>query len=356
MKICFFNTTRAWGGGEKWHFDHALAFLNDSHQVVVVSNKKSELLAKANAYNIQTKRIKVSNLSFLNPIKFISLFLYFKKERFDVIVMNFSKDLKVAAPAAKLAGIPKIVYRRGSAIPIRNTLLNRMLFRFCLTNVLANSEATKKTILQHNANLFPVERIKVIYNGVLVKGNDAAMVANDVPVVGNLGRMVYQKGQELIIDIAEILKNRSIKCKFVIGGDGELMGSLKQKVAEKKLTDYIDFVGFVDDSALFMSKIDIFILTSRWEGFGYVLAEAMLAKKPVLGFNISSNPELIQDNKNGFLIPFEDKEAFANAIELLINNPQKRKAFGEEGYRLVCERFDFEKNKQLVVDFLSGKK
>lgn len=58
--------------------------------------------------------------------------------------MNFSADIKTAGPAAKLAGVARIIYRRGSAIPIKNSLLNRFLFKRVLTDIIANSEATKK--------------------------------------------------------------------------------------------------------------------------------------------------------------------------------------------------------------------
>jgi glycosyltransferase involved in cell wall biosynthesis len=283
------------------------------------------------------------------------LISYFRKQKFDVIVMNFSKDLKFAAPAAKWAKIPKIVYRRGSAIPIKNSFLNRYLFHNCLTDVLANSEATKQTILHNNKNLFPQDKIKVIYNGISLHTKSFPEAKNNPLVIGNLGRLVSQKGQELLIDIAGLLRDRAVSCKFVIGGDGILMESLKQKVEEKDLGNYVEFLGFIEDSASFMAKIDIFALTSRWEGFGYVMAEAMLAKKPIVAFDISSNPELVFNEENGYLIPFENNVAFADALESLINNELKRKSFGENGYNLVCSKFDFEKNKRMVMKFLLEK-
>ena len=353
MKICFFNCAKVWGGGEKWHLDFALAFSQEKHDVFVVSNKNSELLKRATMHGLKTKSYSIGNLSFINLFKLFSLYFFFKREKFDILVMNFSKDLKVAAPMSKLAKVPKIVYRRGSAIPIKNSVLNRFLFGKCLTAILANSEATKKTILQNNPNLFPAEKIKIIYNGIdtklCISDNKKT---NQIPVIGNLGRLVYQKGQDILIDIAEILKNRDVQCKFLIGGDGELMNELKQKTAEKKLENYIEFVGFVENPFEFMRQIDIFTLTSRGEGFGYVLAEAMLAKKPLLGFDCGSISELIFDSENGFLIPFENKELFADKLEELIKNPVKRQELGEKGFEIVQKKFDFEKSKQQVIKFL----
>jgi glycosyltransferase involved in cell wall biosynthesis len=351
MKICFFNTAKMWGGGEKWHLDHALAFQEAGHDVVVVSSPDGELAQRAKKNNIRTKVFRVSNLSFLNPLKWYKIFHFFKVEKFDAVIFNFSKDLKIAAPIAKLTKIPKIVYRRGSAIPIKDTVINRLLYT-CLTDIIANSQATKGSILQNNPILFPADKITVIYNGIDTKQNIPS-IENEIPVVGNLGRLVYQKGQDILIDIAEILKNRNIKCKFRIGGDGPLMAELKQKIADRNLSGYVELIGFVKSPEEFMAHIDIFVLTSRGEGFGYVFAEAMLAHKPLIGFNVGSGKEVINSGQNGYLIPFEDKITFANVIQDLVENSEKREKLGENGYKILCEKFDFEKNKQEIIDFLN---
>jgi glycosyltransferase involved in cell wall biosynthesis len=354
MKICFFNSAKVWGGGEKWHLDHALAFSQDGHEVVVISNTNSELIKRASAVGLQTISYAISNFSFLNPFKLWAVYTCFRKEKFDIIVMNFSNDLKVAAPMAKLASVSKIVYRRGSDIPIKNTFLNRYLFGKCLTDILANSEATKQAILQNNPALFPKNKIKVIYNGVIIKPLSDLETVNEMPIVGALGRLVHQKGIDILLDIAAILKSRSVVCKFRIGGDGVLKNKLLQKTIAENLSDFVDFVGFVEDPHAFMRGIDVFVLPSRWEGFGYVLAEAMLAKKPLVAFDISSNPELVFHNINGFLIPFGEKEKFADAIQTLIEQPDKRKSFGAAGLAIVQEKFNFENNKKQVITYLSA--
>ena len=70
-----------------------------------------------------------------------------------------------------------------------------------------------------------------------------------------------------------------------------------------------------------MDSIDIFLLTSRWEGFGFVLAEAMAAAKPIVAFDISSNPELVSHGVNGYLAEPFDTGKFTYYLTELINNP-----------------------------------
>lgn len=355
MKICFFNCAKVWGGGEKWHLDHAKAFAEKGHQVIVVSNTNSELLNRANCNNIKTKAFNISNLSFLNPLKRHKIYRYFRDEKFDILVMNFSKDLKTAAYVAKKAGIKKIIYRRGSDIPIKNSPLNRYLFRKCITHIIANSEATKRSILLNNKNLFPADKIKVLYNGISFKNIENNTEEHKTPTIGTIGRLSYQKRHDLLISIAKMLYDKGVNCKFIIGGDGELKGKIYQQITDNKLNSLVQLSGFINNPHQYLQQIDIFVLTSEWEGFGYVLAEAMRAKKPIVAFNVSSVPELVIDGKNGFLIPWNDTKLFAESLEFLINNPEKCKEMGSFGYNYALQKFDFDNNQKLVIDyFING--
>jgi len=169
MKVCFFNCAKVWGGGEKWLLNHAQALQNEGHEIVLISNKNSELYSRAVSVGLRTIALKIGNLSFLNPWKLHVLFYLFRREHFDILVMTFSKDLKIAAPLARLAGIPKIIYRPGGSIPIKNTCFNRFILSKCLTGNVANSETTKRTILQNNPDLFTNEKIEDIYNGIAMQ-------------------------------------------------------------------------------------------------------------------------------------------------------------------------------------------
>jgi glycosyltransferase involved in cell wall biosynthesis len=355
MKFCFFNTVKAWGGGEKWHFEMALACRDKGHQVVVVASQDSVLAKMTLQHAIPIEMLALSGLSFLNTLKKNKIRLFFAKEKFDVVVFNSSADVKAAVVAAHLAQIPKIVYRRGSAIPIKNSFLNRKNFRY-LTHILANSEATKRSILQNNPLLFPKEKIIVIYNGIdLSRYGHQKNIPNEIPRIGNLGRCVFQKGQDLLLQIAAILKNKDIACRFVIGGDGVLLEQLKKQSVQLGISEMVEFVGFVESPNDFLQSIDIFALTSRWEGFGYVIAEAMACNKPVAAFDISSNPELIVHGETGLLVAYPDVQAFALAIEQLILNKIQRQKLCENALSRVEKYFDFHKNTNKTIAFFESK-
>ncbi|MBN2485004.1 MAG: glycosyltransferase [Bacteroidales bacterium] len=353
--ICFFNSTKAWGGGEKWHYDMAVCLFEKQFSINFAANKKSELAQRLKKHNIPLTTFTIGNLSFLNIFKLLQLKRFFERKKISVVVMNLPSDIKAAGIAAKWAGVSRIVYRRGSAVPIKNSFLNRFLFKYILTDVIANSEATKNTILERNPGLFPKEKIKVIYNGLNFSETVKAGTQNfysPLPgetVIGNVGRMVYQKGHNYLLEIASRLKSEGINFKMILGGSGPLETEIKTMAQRLGLNDRVIFTGFVDDVPWFMHNIDIFLLTSRWEGFGFVLAEAMAAAKPIVAFDISSNPELVKHGSNGFLArPFDTVE-FANYLITLIKNQKLRNDFGKKGHEIVREKFSFDR---VVKEFL----
>lgn len=359
LRICFFNSTKAWGGGEKWHFDMAVQLKKLNYNVIFASNKNSELAKRLKDTSVPCKTLKIGNLSFLNIFKLLALKKFFRKEKIDVVIMNLPSDIKAAGIAANLAGVKRIIYRRGSAVPIKNSFLNRYLFGHVLTDVIANSEATKNTILERNPNLFPKEKIKVIYNGLDFSEFESTSFhrfyspAPDEIVIGNVGRMVYQKGHEYLLDIATKLKSEHIKFKMLLAGSGPLEEEIRTKALQLKLDDCIIFLGFVEDIRSFMHTLDIFLLTSRWEGFGFVLAEAMSAAKPIVAFDISSNPELVKHGVNGFLAePFNTSE-FTNYLITLIKNQKLCNDFGKKGLEIVHEKFSFERVVNEFVEMIS---
>ena len=349
LKICFFNSTKIWGGGEKWHFDMATQLNKLGYDICFAANKKSKLAHHLKDTGISYQTFRIGNLSFLNICKLLLLRRYFRREKISMVVMNLPSDIKAAGIAAKWAGVNRIVYRRGSAVPIKDSYLNRYLFSRVLTDVIANSEATRNTIVERNRNLFAKEKIKVLYNGIdltktanVPKKRLYTPVSNEI-VLGNVGRMVYQKGHEFLLDIACQLKSRGIPFRLLLAGSGLLEAEIRHRADLLNLNEDILFLGFVEDIPSFMDSIDIFLLTSRWEGFGFVLAEAMAAAKPIVAFDISSNPELVSHGVNGYLAEPFDTGKFTYYLTELINNPKLRHDFGTKGLELVKEKFTMER-------------
>ena len=326
---------------------------------MVYTNKYSELRTRADQAFIPNYNLRINNLSFLNPFKIIKLAIQFKKLKIKTIILNLSTDVKVAGIAAKLAGIPQIIYRRGSAIPIKNSILNRFLFKKVVHQVIANSSETKRTILSRNPRLISEQRINIIYNGINLSIFDERKIEfsytreNNEIIIGNAGRLVKQKGQKYLIDLAIRLKKKTSNFKILVAGDGKMETELANLVTKNNLEKHFKFIGFVDDIKGFMHAIDIFVLTSIWEGFGYVLVEAMASYIPIVAFEISSNPEIVEHNKTGYLISSFDMKAMTEKIVQLIDDEKLRAKLGEAGRKRVEKHFSIESTQRNLEKLLT---
>jgi len=360
-RICFFNSLKTWGGGEKWHYDLSTGLAAMEYDVFVFSSPKSELLKKLKSSTLDHYSLRVSNLSFLNPFKILYLRKIFRREKVKTLVMNLSSDLKVAGIAAKMAGVENIIYKRANAIPVRNSFLNRYLFSKVITRMIANSQETKRSVLANNPNLIEPSRIQVIYPGIDLNNrqdlqNEPVYKKQDGEIVlGNAGRLTEEKGHIYLIQLAEILKKKGLKFKIIIAGAGKLKSWLNKQARNRNVHEEVLFLGFVDQVEHFYSDIDIFLLTSLWEGFGYVLVEAMAEKKPVIAFDIRSSAEVVDDGTSGYLVPRGDVEAMAEKVMELAANRDLCKEFGDQGYQRVENLFTIENTIREVREFLANK-
>lgn len=172
-----------------------------------------------------------------------------------------------------------------------------------------------------------------------------------VPILLSVGRLVEKKGFEYLIQACEILKQRGYRfhCQIVGGGD-DYANTLRAMIQQLRLEDTISLTGAVTQEALreIYQQASLFALpclvvnNGDRDGIPNVLVEAMSMRVPVVSTNISGIPELIEHNVNGLLVPEKNELAMANALELLLLDPDLRHKLGDAGRARVCKDFDSE--------------
>lgn len=345
--IAFMNTISGWGGGEKWHFDYAVLLAEKGFTISFICAKNSVLHERLLAYpNIKLHFLKSTNFSVFHIGKLQKLRNFLQKSQVDQIWINFPKDLKIGALAAHQAKVKTIGYVRGIPKPIKNSFTNRWLFQKYVTNIIANSLATKKSILANNANLFPEDKIKVLYNWVAMETSHTNKKKNDVFTLGFVGRLAPEKNPLFLVRLAEILKQKGISFQFLIAGVGSLETDLRKQIHEKEVQNYFQLLGFCEDIEAVFSQLDILIVPSVWEGFGYVVVEAAKYQVPSLAFKTSSFLEIIQNEKTGKLFDMNDSNAMAETIIQLQKQPEKVEELGKQAKEFCTKHF----SKEVVVN------
>jgi glycosyltransferase involved in cell wall biosynthesis len=150
----------------------------------------------------------------------------------------------------------------------------------------------------------------------------------DAVVIGSVGGFKKIKNFHLMVWIAKSIVDRYPEVQFIIVGEGDQMQKLKAMVSEMGLHRSVFLPGFRTDIPRVLRALDIFVLTSRSEGFGLALAEAMASGLPCVAFDVGALAELVVDGQTGFLVAEGDAEAFNIALSRLIIAPDLRSRMG----------------------------
>ncbi|MDO4957102.1 MAG: glycosyltransferase family 4 protein [Bacteroidales bacterium] len=184
-----------------------------------------------------------------------------------------------------------------------------------------------------------------IYNPLTIKVDGISDCTNKRAIaVGVLG---VQKGFDYLIDAWSLVHKKHPAWSLDIFGQGPDFDSLNNQIAQKGLEKVVFLRGISNKIQEEYKNHSLYILSSRYEGFGLVLVEASACGLPLISFDCPQGPnEIIQEGKNGFLVsPVGDVKKMANRINLLVEDSEKRREFGRNALKL-SERFSKEVIKQ----------
>jgi len=153
------------------------------------------------------------------------------------------------------------------------------------------------------------------------------------PVILTVGRLVPQKDYFTLIRAIKILHvKHKCKAKLLIIGGGRDYNPLASLIGELNLADFIFLCGYQDNPYPFFKRADVFVLSSIFEGFGTVIAEALALGCPVVSSDCQFGPaEILDRGKYGVLVPVRNPKALASGIYSILSKPSLRDAYSKEG-------------------------
>lgn len=173
------------------------------------------------------------------------------------------------------------------------------------------------------------DKVVCIYNPVTI--DVAPVTTYDSKIVLCIGRLTYQKGFDLMVDIWAGVNSKYHDWKLVIVGDGEDEKQLKEQAEVSGIADSITFVKATKEVIAYYRSASIYAMSSRYEGLPLVLIEAQSAGLPLIAFNCETGPkEIVEDGSNGFLVPAFDKAAFCEKLLQLMSDVSLRESMGRQ--------------------------
>jgi glycosyltransferase involved in cell wall biosynthesis len=296
-----------------------------------------------------------------SPIMARKLSNIIQENHIDVVHVHWKFDLPLVALTKKICKQPfKFVHTRQMNMPGTK---RDPFHRFIYGQMDCFIAITKYIEKQAQENL-PIDHsnIKQIYYGVQPLPEIAPQHTKDLKkrlkiqgdfTIGLLGRISEYKGQQILIQAVEILKNQGVYVKAWIIGEAfekEYKSKLESMVLEKGLSDQIYFMNFYEKPIELMSCFDTVVLTTKNETFGLVLIEAMHAGVAVIGSDAGGVPEIIDHEKTGLLFESWNAAALAKSIKRLVIDSDLRIKLARGGQIKAREKFNLEKQYQKVLD------
>lgn len=253
----------------------------------------------------------------------ISLFNHISANKYDIIHAQAG-----IAPCfiGKFIGVKKLIEHR-HGLDFTKEELENMSFAKTLygklkkhiVNLTLTGSMYDKNKLVNN---FKYDSSKVIsvYNGLENKSKNISEKSDNKFVIGTIGRLTFQKGQEYFIEMAKILTKENYDFEYHIYGDGEKYDDYKELINKYGLKDRVILKGYTNEVFYTMSSFNIFVLTSRYEGFPYVLLEAMRASTPIISSDVGGINEIIKNGENGILVEKETVSGFVESVKCLFNS------------------------------------
>lgn len=284
----------------------------------------------------------------------IALTLLLLRLKPAIVHTHSSKAGILGRVAAKLAGVPIIIhsihgygFTAGQPPVLRRALvaMERWIGRFT-TRFFSVSEANRQLGIE--LGLFPEERCSLVRSGIDLDAFRSASVGRDAkkqelgfsagrPTIGMVAPMKPQKAPLDFVRMAALVSRIRPDAQFLFAGDGELRGAMEMEVARLGLGQAVHLLGWRRDIAEIMRCLDVFVLTSLWEGLPRVYLEALASAVPVVGTRVDGAAEVIAEGVNGYLVEPGDMQAMADRVLCLLADPDEARRMGARGQTLPAE-------------------
>ena len=350
-------------GGAQDNTLYTVELLNkDKYDISLSCNLNGELVSRAKKVK-HLKLYDVPNLrrevSIINDIRaFLYLYKFIKKENFTIIHTHSSKAGFLGRIAAMLNKTPIVIHTiHGFAFHDYMNSFKKNIFIYLeklsakwTHGLVTVSNLNKKKVV--DLGIAPIEKLKNIYSGIdltlfINEKNDQFRKELNLDsnhlLLGSVGRLSNQKDPITMIEAFCIVIKRFPNAHLTLVGDGELRDEILIKINQLQLNGRVHLTGNKNDPWKIYHSLDLFIMSSIYEGLGRSITEALSCGVPVVCTSVEGVPEIVRDNETGILVPPKDPGALATGIIKSLNDMDNARKMAEEGRKFVNENFDVKK-------------
>ena len=362
MRILYIIDGMEFGGGERVFAQIINGLPEDRYETFLATSPNDAFQKAITVKNCSFYPINFSNR--YNTANLRKLIRIIKDHQIDIVHGQGARAEFYARLAARLSGRKKYVstvampvegYDVGPTKRFLYKSLDRFSEKFVNYFLVVSSVLEQTMILDHG---IPREKVVKIYNGIETdeykpnvekfRNQESEVrrefaLARDVPVIGAIGRLVWQKGFEYFLRSIPALIRNIPKARFILVGEGPLKLELERLAISLGLRDRLVFTGHRSDIRDMMAAMDVVVIPSVLEGFPMVTLEAMAMEKPIVTTAIDGIMEQIANGKEGLLIEPKSHPAISQAVKRLVDDPAYARSLGVNARAKVVRDFSVHK-------------
>jgi len=344
MRILHIDSARGWRGGQNQVLLTAEGMARHGHRVSVACQAGGSLEGRCRAAGLEVHPLRFHGD--LSPAATLGLASVLRRERPAVLQLHDPHALAAGLLARRLGPRTATIATRRVDFPIHGRL-SRAKYR-AADRVIVVSAAIARVL---EADGVPRDRIRLVHEGVTdrppVPGGGELLAGLGVPpgaaVVGNVAALVDHKDHATLVEAAAQVVRERPETYFVVAGEGERRGDIETRVQALGLGRHFVLAGFRHDLDRLIPAFTLFCLSSKLEGLGTSLLDAMCFSRAVVATAAGGIPDAVEDQATGRLAPPGDPSALAAALLDVLADPERREAMGRAGRRRFEERFSAER-------------
>ena len=355
LKIFHCDVRRIWAGGQNQLWRLAVGLRDRGHRQWIVTRPESPLARRAGGEGFEVLAHPFRGE--VDPRATLALRRLIARHAPDVVDAHDPHSLTPAALACRLVRPrPLVVGHRRVDFHIRANCFSRWKYARGADHLIAISERVRAVLIEDGV---PAGRVTVIHSGIDLEtpappeGPDLrtrAGAAQGAPLVLTIASTEAYKDHPTLLEAAALLFERRPDARWAVLGAGGLFEETAARVERRGLADRLRYLGFVDHARGLLPQADVFVLTSKTEGLGTSVLDAMAVGVPVVSTAAGGIPEMIDHGRTGLLVPPGNAPALAAAIEDLLED----RALGRRLATAAAVRvrdFDVERTIQRTEEF-----
>lgn len=323
LTVLHVNTQRGWRGGERQTVWLASALERLGHRSLVAARAGDELAARAAASGLQV--LPLSPGFEADPRAALQLRRVIRGHEVNVVHAHAAHAVALGALATAGRRGPPLVVTRRMDIPLRSNLGTRWKYGSA-SAVIAISRATADAL---RASGIPAERVRLVHSGVDMARQVAPAsrdtlvslgIPDTVPLLVQVGQLAGDKDPVTLVRAVAHARSAVPLLHALMVGDGPLRHDVERAIEEAGLQGVVRLAGYRNDADALLAAADIVTLTSRREGLGSVLLDALALGRPVVATRAGGIPDAVFENETGFLSEPGDAAALGDAIAMLLRD------------------------------------